>query len=112
MERQPGRAAKRRMARAIAGAGRMSLNHLHGESQRRAPVDEGTLRGTSHVEFEADDDGFEGRVVFPEVYAEVQHERTDFHHPIGGEAKFLENPLKENADRYLAAIAAAARRAL
>ena len=42
----------------------------------------------------------EGIVGFNEPYALAQHERLDFHHPKGGKAKYLEDPLKENADRF------------
>jgi len=44
--------------------------------------------------------GVEGIVGFNTPYALKQHERTDFNHPKGGKAKYLEDPLKENADRY------------
>lgn len=32
-------------------------------------------------------------------YAQIQHERIDFNHPKGGEAKYLEKALEEVADR-------------
>lgn len=44
--------------------------------------------------------GVEGQVSFNTPYAQEQHERTDFNHPKGGKAKYLEDPLKENAGRY------------
>jgi hypothetical protein len=49
--------------------------------------------------------GVEGQVSFNTPYALEQHERLDFNHPKGGKAKYLEDPLKENADRYAGHIA-------
>jgi hypothetical protein len=42
----------------------------------------------------------EGIAGFNTPYALAQHERLDFNHPKGGKAKYLEDPLKQNADRY------------
>ena len=42
----------------------------------------------------------EGYVRFNTPYAVAQHERLDFVHPKGGKAKYLEEPLTQNADRY------------
>ena len=54
---------------------------------------------------EVGDGNLEGEVVVDQPYALVQHERTDFSHPNGGEAKYLENPLKEKYDRYVRGLA-------
>lgn len=106
---------------------------LLGESVRRAPVEEGTLRGsgTAHfgggriasgADFDPSATGDEGLtggegtdalsavVAFNTTYAAFQHERTDFAHPKGGEAKFLERPLEENRGQYERRLAEAARR--
>lgn len=40
------------------------------------------------------------RISFNTVYAEVQHERTDYEHPKGGKAKYLEGPLKQYAGLF------------
>ena len=45
-------------------------------------------------------DAVVGEVGFNTPYALVQHERLDFNHPKGGKAKYLEDPLKEQAGRY------------
>ena len=45
-------------------------------------------------------DAVVGEVGFNTPYALVQHERLDFDHPKGGKAKYLEDNLKEQADRY------------
>lgn len=43
-------------------------------------------------------------------YAWIQHEATWFNHPNGGQAKYLEQPFKENQKRFLGTIASAIRR--
>jgi hypothetical protein len=43
----------------------------------------------------------EGEVGFNEPYAAQQHEHTEYKHPQGGKAKYLEDPLKEMSDRYV-----------
>lgn len=46
-----------------------------------------------------------GRVSFNQRYAQNQHESLDFVHPHGGQAKYLEAPLLENAADYVRAVA-------
>ena len=102
---------------------------LLGNSIEDAPVEEGTLRGSGAAHFEgrriatSADFGHEGgtpaeRVDLPEmtaavtfntVYAAVQHERTDFAHPKGGKAKYLEDNLDANRQQYERNIADAIR---
>ena len=45
-------------------------------------------------------DAVVGEVGFNTPYALVQHERLDFNHPKGGKAKYLEDNLTQQADRY------------
>jgi hypothetical protein len=83
---------------------------LTGKAQRLAPKKHGPLRESARWEIE-NAVGFKaGRpgtmsaqvavnVIFDVPYAEVQHERTDFKH-INGQAKYLEQPLKDNALKY------------
>lgn len=47
-----------------------------------------------------------------EGYAVEQHERTDYNHPNGGRAKYLEAPLQEWADRFIQAAAQGVRNIL
>lgn len=72
---------------------------LQGEGSRLAPVEEGTLRASGSVVMVEDLNAVEGWVIFSTPYAAVQHERTDFVHPLGGQAKYLEQPLNENLQR-------------
>lgn len=77
-----------------------------GEGQRRAPVKEGTLRGSGTTELVVIGDQVFSIVSFATPYAALQHEEKDFQHPAGGEAKYLENAVKQLAPKwepYLAA---------
>lgn len=74
---------------------------LKGKSVQLAPIDTGDLRGSGYANPAAG--GWE--VGFSEPYALVQHERLDYQHPKGGQAKFLEQPFAENSERYIQHIA-------
>lgn len=91
---------------------RVVTEDLLGRAQRQVPRDEGTLEASGTAEVHREGDTVVGRVTFGTPYARVQHEELDFEHPKGGNAKYLEGPLKETAPRYQAALAAAARKAL
>lgn len=46
-----------------------------------------------------------GQVEVDQVYAQFQHEGLDLHHPRGGKARYLADPLNERYRRYLQHIA-------
>lgn len=46
-----------------------------------------------------------GSVTVDQVYAHMQHEALDFKHPEGGQAKYLEQPLYDNAHDYVQRLA-------
>ena len=103
--------AQQRLRNALERAVALASNDLLGRAQRRAPIDEGTLRGSGH----ASDPVWRGShvesvVSFNTPYAAVQHERLDYVHRTGGEAKYLEGPLKEMAPHYAAFLAGVVRR--
>lgn len=107
-----------------------------GECIRRAPVDEGTLRGShsmhhggervatgeeagavmeegaapTPLEGGAGTDGLNVAIVANSVYAEYQHEGVELNHPKGGEAKWMERVMSENAAQYKRKLAEAAKR--
>lgn len=56
------------------------------EAQLRVPVDEGDLRDSGRVQVS----DLEARVAFKSPIAWLQHERLDYQHPNGGQAKYLE----------------------
>lgn len=106
---------------------------LQHRSVNRAPINTGKLRescvvdnsGLNAMQFNMDTTNhsitiststeFEVKIGYsPEVddYSVVQHERLDFNHPRGGEAKYLENPFNENAQQYIGNISEAVKGAL
>jgi len=79
------------------------------ESKRRVPVEHGTLRASGFVD-QPKQKGRNISVVLSyggaaEDYAIVQHERLDFNHPRGGQAKYLESVLNESRPYMAARIA-------
>lgn len=93
------------------------------ESQERAPVDVGDLRGSVRVELDGKayaegekgggvnvlgtvpETAEKGSVSYNELYAAQQHEQINYNHPRGGQAKYLESVLVEQSDYILQAIA-------
>lgn len=124
-----------------AEAAMRSLKHsgedLLGRAVPLAPIEEGTLRGSAALAFIVNGRRFEGagayvaalaeavglarrgalrtidvEVSFNTVYAGYQHERRDLVHPLGGQADYLGQPLRENSGRYARALELEQRRAL
>ena len=85
---------------------------LQGKAQNRAPIDTGDLRGSASTTVETKGNSIVGEVGFNTPYALRQHEELSYNHPQGGEAKYLENPLKENESQYKKDIQDALRRSL
>lgn len=104
--------ARRRVQAATIAAVTKIGEDLLGEAQRRAPLEEGTLRASGELDVDVAGNAVVATVSFNEVYAARQHEETEWVHPKAGEAKYLEGPLRERAARYDAVVAAAIRRAL
>lgn len=110
---------KRASAQGLADVGM----DLAGKSARKAPIEFGDLRGGFQVFCgqaliaKSDEDGMisllgniptgaDAVVVSNDKpYSVIQHERLDFEHPLGGQAKYLEQPLKENIVQYVNHIA-------
>ncbi|MEW9079820.1 hypothetical protein [Terrisporobacter glycolicus] len=68
------------------------------KSSNASPVKYGDLRG----ELAAPKKVYKGWKVGSSLpYTRRQHEHTEYIHPLGGGAKFLENPFNQNKDRYL-----------
>lgn len=90
-------------------------------SVKLAPVETGTLRGSGYVDFnnrriaEGTESGGvipkqkvmkslgnpSAEVGFGEKYAAKQHEEVGYRHPRGGQAKYLEEPMKRNTSKYV-----------
>src|SRR5574343_379408 len=71
--------------------------HLKGESQKECPVDTHDLQRSAQVEM-VDKNTVE--VSYNKTYALEQHERLDFKHT-QGKAKYLEDPLTRNKQKYI-----------
>ena len=72
---------------------------LAGKCSEAAPIDLGDLRGDlanprkkGKLDWEIGSDL---------IYCATQHEHTEFNHPKGGGAKFIERPFNENKDKYI-----------
>lgn len=80
---------------------------LLGKSKLLAPIDKGDLRGSGSME----SGNLEVYVGFNTPYAVRQHEHTEYNHPQGGQAKYLEEPYNDNVDKYINHVADALRNA-
>lgn len=68
-------------------------------SQELTPVLDGVLRAATHVHIPVQDgDEIVGGVGNNTIYAARQHEETGWNHPRGGQAKFMETAMNENAE--------------
>lgn len=83
---------------------------LGSKSSDRAPIELGDLRGDLARPQKEDD--FTWAVGSGLPYAVRQHEHTEYNHPRGGEAKFLEKSFNENQQKYIDEISDAIARAL
>ena len=72
---------------------------LAGKCSDAAPVDLGDLRGDIANPRKKGDIEWEIGSDLP--YCARQHEHTEYNHPKGGGAKFIERPFNENKDRYI-----------
>lgn len=108
---------------------------LVGEAQRRAPLEEGTLKASATLVLIVNGNRYDGaggssaaisaarsaalagrevtcdaEISFNTVYAARQHEELSWRHPLAGEAKYLERPLLERSGRYQSIISSSAQR--
>lgn len=97
-----------RLGQRMAGTMYRHAEEIMTDAKRLTPVDTGALRGSGHVRspvvtprMVAVTLGFGGPAI---RYALVQHERTDFHHTVG-QAKFLEQPLRQRVPHLLQQLA-------
>lgn len=104
---------------------------LLSKSVESAPVDTGDLRGSGSAIINGTtvakgnkeggitvigsaQDGKElnAQIGFEEPYAVRQHEHTEYNHPQGGQAKYLEQPFRDNINKFINHIAEANKNAL
>lgn len=82
---------QRKLEKNATKAVQKALNRLKAKSLEEVPRDTGALAESCTVET----DGKEGTISYGTEYAVIQHERTDFAHPSGGKAKYLEDPMND-----------------
>lgn len=85
-----------------------AAEHLLKEAKDLVPIDEAMLElsGVASV----DEEDLTAAVSFDTPYAVIQHERLDFRHANGRQAKYLEQPFHGEREVMLAIIATAVRR--
>jgi|SRR6476469_6065202 len=81
-------------------------------SRDEIPYDQGDLSNSGLAAVEATATGANGAVGYDTPYAARQHEDPTLRHQDGRKARFLGDPLRENADRYLDHIASTINNAL
>lgn len=77
--------------------------HVRVKAVELAPVETGHLVGTATVDVDAERN--QAAITFDGPYARYQHERLDLRHPTGGQAKYLEQPLRTEKDAALGVVA-------
>lgn len=101
-------------AAAVRGAGVRGVNRaaerLRSLSVEQTPVQDAILRGSAQVTPAVQSD-VRAIVSFDTPYAVKQHEELGYRHPQGGNAKYLERPLREREAELRGIIAAELRRA-
>ncbi|TDD90775.1 hypothetical protein [Actinomadura rubrisoli] len=88
----------------------LGAEHLLQVSRTQVPIEEATLErsGVASV----DPSALEAAVSYDTPYAVRQHEDLNLRHDDGRKAKYLEDPMREEADVILALVGAEIRRAL
>lgn len=98
------KAAGPRGTKAIGAGLYLEGNNIMGDSKKQVPVDFGALKNSGYVTLPV----MSGNNVAVELgyggaardYVIPQHERTDFKHPEGGKAKYLQDPLMSAAGGF------------
>lgn len=72
-----------------------AAEHILEESNRVVPLEEGPLSQSGFAE--TDRDNLVAHVGYDTLYAVPQHERLDYRHAPGREAKFLENTINRES---------------
>ncbi|WP_101605667.1 minor capsid protein [Amycolatopsis sp. BJA-103] len=97
---------------AFAQGGREAMEDLKSLSQDEVPYDQGDLSRSAKVSSEERSEGWVGGVSYDTPYAAAQHENRGWTHQDGRKAGYLGDPMRANAERYQAHIAAAVKEAM
>jgi hypothetical protein len=98
--------AVRAIRRASAEGLTLGAELILGEAIAIVPLDEATLQDSGKVTPATPED-LDAAITFDTPYAVAQHERLDFIHPNGRQAKYLERPFLENFDKVMQLVSAA-----
>lgn len=85
---------------------------LLAEAKRQTPREKSTLVRSGRKDVRRIGDRIEARISFNTPYAARQHEELSYRHPRGGNAKYLERPLRAMVPEFERRLAAAMRRAI
>lgn len=83
---------------------------LGSKASLAAPIQYGDLRGELARPIKENSLSWKVGASLP--YTRYQHEGTWFNHPLGGGAKFIEKPFRDNVDKYIEEIGKAIERNL
>lgn len=103
---------ERRMRRLTDRAVEIWAETILGDAVVEAPIREGTLRGSGHIEDVSTPTIIAREISFNTPYAARQHEELTWKHPMGGKAKYLEDPLKAHAREGERLVSASIRKGL
>lgn len=71
------------------------LDEVFAQSQQQVPVDTGALRSSGHInDLETGSGLIQGSIGYGAPYAFYVHEDLHMHHPRGGKAKYLSDPMQ------------------
>jgi hypothetical protein len=84
------------------------MEHVHQVAVEKTPLQDGNLRGGSHVD--AKPDGAD--ITFEGPYARYQHYELQLRHPLAGQALYLEQPMVQEAPKALEIAANELRKAI
>lgn len=104
------KAAQQKALEAASKAMDVFAEHVVGDAQQMTPVETGALKGSgirgrsakqvaADVPIEVSDTNIEKTIGFNTSYAAAVHESVTARHPKGGQAKFLEAAIRNNAPK-------------
>jgi hypothetical protein len=99
------RASVTGLAAALPEIVRDVAEDLLSESRDEVPIDQMDLSNSGKVTVAGSAPVVEGAVSYDTPYAVIQHEAEEFRHQDGRKARYLADPHRANADRYLKYIA-------
>lgn len=102
-----GREAARRAEEASLLGIERALDHTFAITQQRVPLEEGPLQDSGRVVI--DRANLTGGITYGTKYARRQHEELTWRHAPGRTAKYVEDPMREEAGRMRGMIGAAIR---